>query len=130
MKHNKELIVSIASFTDCAATVSYNIKLSKNRSRSVVSYLVKNGIDKNRITDVNLGEKNLVTACNINIYNETEQVLNRRTEILLSTSKQNFADLKSNDNNRSYELSSLQTRKTTLKKKYKGYKSVWGKEDK
>lgn len=130
LKHNKELIVSIASFTDCAATVSYNIKLSKNRSRSVVSYLVKNGIDKNRITDVNLGEKNLVTACNINIYNETEQVLNRRTEILLSTSKQNFADLKSNDKNRSYELSSLQTRKTTLKKKYKGYKSVWGKEDK
>jgi type IX secretion system PorP/SprF family membrane protein len=50
MQEYTDLKVQISGHTDNAATPEYNIKLSNNRVKSCVNYLVSKGIDVKRIT--------------------------------------------------------------------------------
>ncbi|WP_118949651.1 OmpA family protein [Taibaiella helva] len=60
MKNNPSLDVKIFSYTDSKGTDAYNVNLSQQRAESVVNYLVRNGIDRSRLSAQGMGEKNPV----------------------------------------------------------------------
>ena len=56
MLENPEIIVEIGSHTDSKGSFPYNMNLSNNRAKSVVNYLRKLGIDKQRLSYKGYGE--------------------------------------------------------------------------
>ncbi len=77
MKQNPSLKLEVQGHTDDRGTQSYNETLSKKRAMSVVEYLVKKGIAKNRLRARGLGSLKPVMS------NDTPegQVRNRRVEL-------------------------------------------------
>jgi outer membrane protein OmpA-like peptidoglycan-associated protein len=91
LKKNYHLNVTFASHTDSKGKDSYNLKLSENRSKSAVKYLVKKGISKERLISKGFGETNLVNNCKNNVdCSPEEHAANRRTEISLTGKKFEF----------------------------------------
>jgi len=81
MADNPNINVELSSHTDSRAKDSYNQKLSEKRAKSVVDYLVKNGIYNKRLTAVGFGESRLVNACTNDVKcTDEEHQQNRRTE--------------------------------------------------
>lgn len=76
LKSNPTLWIEIAGHTDNVGNAKYNQNLSERRAQSVVSYLVSEGIDKNRLRAVGYGSARPVAP------NTTEdgRAKNRRTE--------------------------------------------------
>lgn len=60
MKDNPSLDVRIFSYTDAKGTDAYNNNLSQQRAQSVVDYLVRNGVDRGRLSAQGKGETNPV----------------------------------------------------------------------
>ncbi|MDR0941410.1 MAG: OmpA family protein [Bacteroidales bacterium] len=56
LNENPHIVVEISSHTDSKGDYDYNIKLSQRRAESVVNYLIKSGIDKNRLVARGYGE--------------------------------------------------------------------------
>lgn len=82
MRNNPQIVVEIGSYTDDRGTDGYNKKLSQERAESVVKYLRKNGIAKNRMIAKGYGKLNPV-ALNKNSDgsdNPEGRAKNRRTE--------------------------------------------------
>lgn len=85
LKHNPALNILIASFTDCIGSISANILLSRKRSESVKTYLIKKGIDPSRINIDFFGKKHFIIACNENSsYNKEKQIANRRSDLIVT----------------------------------------------
>lgn len=79
---NPSVRIEIGSHTDSRATAEYNLKLSQNRSESVVAYLISKGIDKSRLVAKGYGESQLVNKCADGVpCTEEEHQANRRTVI-------------------------------------------------
>ncbi len=76
MKLNPTLKIQIAGHTDSDGNDDYNLKLSENRSKSVVDYLVTKGVAITRLTNKGFGETVPIAP---NDTPENKQ-LNRRTE--------------------------------------------------
>lgn len=77
MKKNPGVIIELGSHTDARANDAYNLKLSQDRAKSAVAYIVKNGVDPKRIKPVGYGEtKHRIQ----NAQTEEEHQVNRRTE--------------------------------------------------
>ncbi|WMX12171.1 MULTISPECIES: OmpA family protein [unclassified Aureispira] len=57
LKDNPEMIVEVRGHTDALGSDQYNISLSDRRSNATIAYLVKKGIDKNRLQPKALGEQ-------------------------------------------------------------------------
>ncbi len=74
---NPTVIVEVGGHTDNTGSKDLNRLLSENRARSVTHYLLKNGINKSRITSKGYGDQAPVAS------NDTAdgRQLNRRTEI-------------------------------------------------
>ena len=75
-------LVEIGSHTDNTGSDNYNIKLSQRRSESVVNYLIRQGIDEERLVAKGYGESQPI-ASNENedgTDNPEGRQLNRRTE--------------------------------------------------
>ena len=72
--------LTIDGHTDSTGSNAHNMKLSTDRAKSVVDYLVSKGIDASRLTAVGFGEEKPVTA------NKTAEgrTLNRRVELKLT----------------------------------------------
>jgi len=87
LKNKKELNAVIGSFTDCSADIDYNIKLSNKRSAAVTKYLRDMGIAAGRIVESHYGKNYLVKQCEDNKYDITEQLANRRSEVFVTTNK-------------------------------------------
>lgn len=70
------LKIEISGHTDSKGANDYNLKLSDNRAKAVVDYLIKAGIASNRLTFKGYGEEQPIST------NETDEgrQLNRRTE--------------------------------------------------
>jgi outer membrane protein OmpA-like peptidoglycan-associated protein/tetratricopeptide (TPR) repeat protein len=70
------LKIEISGHTDSKGANDYNMKLSDNRAKAVVDYLIKAGIASNRLTYKGYGEDQPIST------NETDEgrQLNRRTE--------------------------------------------------
>ncbi len=77
MKNYPTLKIEVAGHTDNVGGEEYNLKLSQDRSKAVVDYLVKNGISQSRLTFTGFGLTKPVAT------NDTEEgrKLNRRSEI-------------------------------------------------
>jgi len=82
MQQFPSLELELGSHTDCRGTTSYNNRLSKNRAKSAVEYIISRGISKNRITAAGYGERVLTNHCADGVKcEEEEHQRNRRTEI-------------------------------------------------
>lgn len=77
LKDNPTLRIELGSHTDVRDTDSYNIRLSQNRARSAVDYIVSKGIDQTRMTAKGYGETVVIVK---NAKTEEEHQRNRRTE--------------------------------------------------
>ena len=73
---NNNLTIELSSHTDSRGQADYNQKLSQKRAQSVVDYLIKKGIDVERLTPVGYGKSKPVIA---NAETEEEHQKNRRT---------------------------------------------------
>jgi len=78
---DKPITIEVGSHTDSRGSFEYNNKLSEERSKSVVSYLVQKGIDPGRIRAIGYGEYHLLNKCADGVdCTEEEHQINRRTE--------------------------------------------------
>lgn len=77
--------INIRSHTDSRQTHKYNQVLSDRRAASTRDWLVKNGIDKSRLTAKGYGETQLVNKCADGVEcSEEEHRLNRRSEFVIT----------------------------------------------
>ncbi len=81
MKEKPGLRIEIMSHTDSRGNDQYNKSLSQQRAQAVVNYLVKRGINRNRLVARGYGESRLVNKCANGVKcSEYEHQKNRRTE--------------------------------------------------
>jgi len=81
--------ISIGAFTDCIGSYKYNYRLSVKRGKAVIDYLLKHGIDKQRITSNGYSKKYTISPCITKYSNKTKflQKDSRRAEIVFSENK-------------------------------------------
>lgn len=80
-KDNPNLSFELGSHTDSRASDLYNTVLSEARANSAVDYLIRSGVDPDRITARGHGERYLVNHCRNGVEcTEEEHQANRRTE--------------------------------------------------
>lgn len=84
MKANPSIRVDVRSHTDSRQTHRYNEALSDRRAKSTVAWMVKEGIDKSRLTGKGYGETQLVNGCADGVdCTEAQHDLNRRSEFII-----------------------------------------------
>ena len=82
LKDNPTLLIEIGSHTDSNGKDAFNQKLSERRARSVVDYLVKNGVDKLSLLSKGYGETKLVNECKNGVdCSDRKHAKNRWTEL-------------------------------------------------
>jgi OmpA-OmpF porin, OOP family len=79
LKENPKIAIEMSAHTDSFGSDDYNFKLSDNRARSVMEYILSKGIDPGRITSKGYGETKPVAE---NDTPENRQ-LNRRVEFTI-----------------------------------------------
>ncbi|TRX36159.1 OmpA family protein [Flavobacterium sp. ZT3R18] len=84
MQQFPKMKIDVRSYTDSRQTEQYNLKLSDKRVKSTVDWLIKNGIEKNRLTGKGYGESQLVNNCSDDVQcTELEHQANRRSEFII-----------------------------------------------
>ena len=83
LAENPQIIVEISGHTDNVGSANYNIKLSGDRAKSVVDYLISKGIASSRLTYKGYGFEQPIAP------NDTEigRQMNRRTEFKIIDAK-------------------------------------------
>ncbi|KOP38854.1 MULTISPECIES: OmpA family protein [unclassified Flavobacterium] len=85
LHNNPTMTLDIRSHTDSRATSKYNQGLSERRAKSTIQWLVKNGINANRLTGRGYGETQLVNKCaDEKPCSEAEHQQNRRSEFIIT----------------------------------------------
>lgn len=79
LKENPKIKIEIQGHTDDKGNPAENLKLSDNRSKAVMEYIVSKGVAQNRITAQGFGQ----TKPKVPNTSETNRALNRRTEFLI-----------------------------------------------
>ena len=89
MKNDPSLVIDLSSHTDSRSTKEFNLKLSDQRAKAAVDYILKGGISKDRISGKGYGESKLINKCADGVEcTEEEHAKNRRTEFkILSKQK-------------------------------------------
>lgn len=86
MKDNPSLDIRIFSYTDSKGSDAYNKNLSQQRAESVVNYLVRNGIERSRLSAQGMGKENPVAPNSEGGKDNPEgRQLNRRTTFKIIT---------------------------------------------
>lgn len=84
MEKYPKMKVDIRSHTDSRQTHKYNERLSDRRAKSTLEYMVKNGIDRSRLTAKGFGETQLINGCSDGVNcSEAEHQKNRRSEFIV-----------------------------------------------
>jgi len=88
MKDYPKMIIDMGSYSDCRGTALYNMKLSDNRAKSSITYIISKGINKSRVTGKGYGESKPVNECEcegtvVVPCTEPMHQLNRRTEFMV-----------------------------------------------
>jgi outer membrane protein OmpA-like peptidoglycan-associated protein len=80
LKENPGIVIEMSAHTDSRGSDEYNFKLSDNRARSVMEYILSKGIPASRITSQGYGETKPV------VDNDTDEhrQLNRRVEFKIT----------------------------------------------
>lgn len=91
------IIIELSSHTDSRGKDAYNMDLSLARAQSVVDFLIKNGIAKERLTANGYGETRLVNECSNDVpCTEEQHQANRRTDFkVVGLMENSFYDDKS-----------------------------------
>ncbi|MFE3871704.1 OmpA family protein, partial [Flavobacterium sp. ZS1P70] len=85
LNQNPTMKLDIRSHTDSRGTFKYNEALSQRRVTSTIGWLIKNGVDLNRLTGRGYGENQLVNNCSDGVKcTEEEHQLNRRSEFIIT----------------------------------------------
>jgi outer membrane protein OmpA-like peptidoglycan-associated protein/tetratricopeptide (TPR) repeat protein len=85
LNQNPTIKIDIRSHTDSRATFKYNEILSGERAKSTMEWLVKNGVNINRLTSKGYGETQLVNKCTDGVKcTEEEHQQNRRSEFIVT----------------------------------------------
>lgn len=77
LQDNPTIKIEISGHTDNSGNPNTNQVLSENRAKSVVEYLTKNNVDKNRLSYIGYGDKKPI-ADNTSLEGKA---MNRRTEV-------------------------------------------------
>lgn len=87
--------IELSSHTDSRGSDSYNEKLSSNRAKSAVEYIISRGVSARRVVAKGYGEYQLVNRCKNNVKcTEEEHQANRRTEIKVTAFNEEGVKLK------------------------------------
>lgn len=82
LKDNPTLLIEIGSHTDSNGKDAFNQELSDRRAKSVVDYLILNGVDKLSLVSRGYGETKLVNGCKNGVdCSDRKHAKNRRTEL-------------------------------------------------
>ncbi len=85
MNQYPKMKLDIRSHTDSRGSHKYNEALSDRRAKSTINWLIKNGVNKNRLLGKGYGENLLVNKCADGVdCTEDEHQLNRRSEFLIT----------------------------------------------
>ncbi|MDY0990506.1 OmpA family protein [Flavobacterium sp. CFBP9031] len=85
MKDRPNISIKVNSYTDSRGRDEFNMKLSENRAKATVDYIVNSGIEQERISGEGFGETHLLNHCsNGVICSEKEHELNRRSEFIIN----------------------------------------------
>ncbi len=85
LNQNPTMKLDIRSHTDSRQTFKYNEALSDRRAVSTINWLIKNGVNANRLTGKGYGETQLVNKCADDVEcTEDEHQLNRRSEFIIT----------------------------------------------
>jgi outer membrane protein OmpA-like peptidoglycan-associated protein len=88
MRNDPLLIIEMSSHTDSRSTQEFNLKLSEQRVKAAVDYILKGGIAKDRISGKGYGESNILNKCLDGVEcSEDEHAKNRRTEFKILSKK-------------------------------------------
>jgi len=86
LNENPDVKIEIGSHTDCRGSQGYNMRLSQNRSNSVVAYLISKGIAPGRVQAKGYGETKLINKCADGVScTEAEHQANRRTVVKIKS---------------------------------------------
>ncbi|MCM0667681.1 OmpA family protein [Flavobacterium tyrosinilyticum] len=85
MKDRPNITIKVNSYTDSRGRDEFNMKLSENRAKATVDYIVNSGIAQERISGEGFGETNLLNHCSNGVNcSEKEHELNRRSEFIIN----------------------------------------------
>ena len=81
LKEYPQMKIELRSHTDARSSDAYNIRLSENRARAAMDYLVSRGIPATRLSAHGYGESEIINGCVDGVNcSEPEHQQNRRTE--------------------------------------------------
>lgn len=85
IKNRSRISIEVRSHTDSRGKNDYNLKLSKNRAKTTIDYIVnEGGISRDRIWGDGYGETQLINKCSDGVKcTEAEHELNRRSEFII-----------------------------------------------
>lgn len=84
LKLNPDLQIEIAGHTDSTGPAEYNQNLSQRRAQSVIDYLVRNGINRSRLTARGYGESEPIAS------NDTEEGRARNRRVMMRILNENI----------------------------------------
>ncbi len=81
LKEYPQMKIELRSHTDARSSDAYNVRLSENRARAAMDYLVSRGIPAGRLSAHGYGESEIINGCVDGVNcSEHEHQQNRRTE--------------------------------------------------
>ncbi len=84
LREHPQMKIKVNAHTDIRGSRKYNATLSDKRADETVQYLIRNGIEANRITGMGFGEMQLAEKCTKAIpCNGFQHQLNRRSEFMI-----------------------------------------------
>ena len=87
MKKYPQLIIQVKAHTDSRGRDDFNYILSDKRANAVLVWLLKKGINRQRILAIGFGEEQLLNDCKNGVKcTEEEHLENRRTEFVIVNS--------------------------------------------
>ena len=85
MKKYPDMTIEIGAHTDARGTNKYNLKLSKKRAKSVMNYLMSQGISENRLKSEGFGESQPLNHCtHPKMCTRAQYSINRRCEFVIT----------------------------------------------
>ncbi|MFK7783762.1 MAG: OmpA family protein [Crocinitomicaceae bacterium] len=84
MKENKRVRIRVRTHTDSRGDDKTNLKLSKERAKVILDYLIEEGISSGRLSGTGFGEKEIINHCRDGIEcTDKEHLENERTEYII-----------------------------------------------
>ena len=88
MRVRPSISIKINSHTDSRGKDDFNMKLSQNRAKATLDYIVAHGIEKERLSAEGFGESRLINKCSNGVKcSDAEHQENRRSEFIIQLNR-------------------------------------------